>query len=235
MIHRHAHTLYVGAAAAARFAGPVYAQETPATAAPADTQASDDNGGDIVVTARRREETLLTVPIAVTAITGDTLEKTGAVDLTDVQTISPNTTLKDARGTNSTLAAFIRGVGQQDPVPGFEAGIGINLGGVFLSRPRAAVRAFCGVDRIAGALERLRLQFRPQLSERRCLGRRTVDGGDCQAQPELHAAGDQRMAQGSQLHPDRLRRDAVGRWRRARGLSQRTDQPGIPAALFAPC
>ena len=148
MIHRHARALYVGVAAAALFAGPAYAQETPATAAPADTQASDDNGGDIVVTARRREETLLNVPIAVTAITGDKLEKTGAVDLTDVQTISPNTTLKDARGTNSTLAAFIRGVGQQDPVPGFEAGIGIYLDDVYLTRPQAAVLDIYDVDRI---------------------------------------------------------------------------------------
>src|SRR3569623_201031 len=148
MIHRHARARYVGVAAAALFAGPAYAQETPATAAPADTQASDDNGGDIVVTARRREETLFNVPIAVTAITGDKLEKTGAVDLTDVQTISPNTTLKDARGTNSPLAAFIRGVGQQDPVPGFESGVGIYLDDVYLNRPQAAVLDIYDGERI---------------------------------------------------------------------------------------
>ncbi|PMY44284.1 TonB-dependent receptor, partial [Pseudomonas sp. GW456-L12] len=53
-----------------------------------------------------------------------------------------------ARGTNSTLAAFIRGVGQQDPVPGFEAGIGIYLDDVYLNRPQAAVLDVYEVDRI---------------------------------------------------------------------------------------
>eukprot|EP01035_Chromulina_nebulosa_P016118 gene16117-biopygen13734 len=101
-----------GAAFAALMAAPAFAQDTPA-APPADQAAAPDNG-DIVVTARRRSESLLQTPIAVTAFSADKLAKGGAIDLTDIQTTTPNITLKDARGTNSTLAAFIRGVGQQD-------------------------------------------------------------------------------------------------------------------------
>ena len=112
----------------------------------ADAPAADDS--EIVVTARRREETLLNVPVAVTAFSAAKLERTGAVDLTDLQNVVPNTTLKTARGTNSTLAAFIRGVGQQDPVPGFEAGIGIYLDDVYLNRPQAAVLDIYDVERI---------------------------------------------------------------------------------------
>ncbi|SDA11752.1 iron complex outermembrane recepter protein [Sphingomonas sp. NFR15] len=119
----------------------------PASDTPPQTVDSG-NGQDIVVTARRREETLLAVPVAVTALSGDKLAKSGAVDLTDIQTLTPNTTFKAARGTNSTLAAFIRGVGQQDPVPGFEAGIGIYLDDVYLNRPQAAVLDIYDVDRI---------------------------------------------------------------------------------------
>jgi iron complex outermembrane receptor protein len=138
--------LYAGAAFAALTAAPAFAQDAPATA---DTEAAaPQDSGELVVTARRRAETLQTVPIAVTAFTADKLEKTGAVDLTDIQNTTPNTTLKDARGTNSTLAAFIRGVGQQDPVPGFEAGIGIYLDDVYLNRPQAAVLDIYDVDRI---------------------------------------------------------------------------------------
>ena len=134
-------TLYAGVAFCAIIASPASAQN----AAPAADVASD---GDIVVTARRREENLLQVPIAVTAFSAVALERTGAVDLTDIQNTTPNTTLKDARGTNSTLAAFIRGVGQQDPVPGFEAGIGIYLDDVYLNRPQAAVLDIYDVERI---------------------------------------------------------------------------------------
>ncbi|RYD61473.1 MAG: TonB-dependent receptor, partial [Sphingomonadales bacterium] len=130
--------LFAGAAFAALVAAPAFAQDsTPAAGQSDETEFTSD--GDIVVTARRREERLLDVPVAVTALTGEQLEQRGALDLTDIQSVSPNTTLKDARGTNSTLAAFIRGVGQQDPVPGFEAGIGIYLDDVYLNRPQAAV------------------------------------------------------------------------------------------------
>lgn len=147
--HRHVRALYIGAAATALFASPAFAQDTP-TAQPAadDVQANADAPADIVVTARRRSETLLNVPIAVTAFTADKLDKMGAVDLTDIQNTTPNTTIKDARGTNSTLAAFIRGVGQQDPVPGFEAGVGIYLDDVYLNRPQAAVLDIYDVERI---------------------------------------------------------------------------------------
>lgn len=137
--------LFAGAAFAALTAAPAFAQEAPAAT---DAQAAPQDNGELVVTARRRAETLQNVPIAVTAFTADKLDKTGATDLTDIQMVTPNTTLKDARGTNSTLAAFIRGVGQQDPVPGFEAGIGIYLDDVYLNRPQAAVLDIYDVDRI---------------------------------------------------------------------------------------
>ena len=68
--------------------------------------------------------------------------------MTYVEQMSPNTTLKVSRGTNTTLTAFIRGVGQQDPVPGFESGIGIYLDDVYLNRPQAGVMDIYDVERI---------------------------------------------------------------------------------------
>ncbi|ANC86907.1 TonB-dependent receptor [Sphingomonas sp. NIC1] len=156
-MNRRASTiLKLGASAAALLATPAMAQTAPADAPQSaaaetspDTSATPpQDNGDIVVTARRRSETLQSVPIAVTAFSADKLDKIGAVDLTDIQNVTPNTTLKTARGSNSTLAAFIRGVGQQDPVPGFEAGIGIYLDDVYLNRPQAAVLDIYDVDRI---------------------------------------------------------------------------------------
>jgi iron complex outermembrane receptor protein len=107
-----------------------------------------DNADEIIVTARRREENLLDVPIAVSAFSGEALELRGALDLTDIGNITPNTTLETSRGTNSTLSAFIRGIGQQDPVSGFEPGVGIYLDDVYLNRPQAAVLDIYDVERI---------------------------------------------------------------------------------------
>ncbi len=101
-----------------------------------------------MVTARRRDEALLDVPIAVTAFSGRQLERQGAVDITDVGDTTPNVTLEASRGTNSTLTAFIRGIGQQDPVGGFEQGVGIYLDDVYLNRPQGAVLDIYDVERI---------------------------------------------------------------------------------------
>ena len=119
----------------------------PAHAQDAGTSAEADSG-EIIVTARRREETLVDVPIAITALSGDQLASSGAIDITALAEQVPNVTLEASRGTNSTLSAFIRGVGQQDPVSGFEQGVGIYLDDVYLNRPQGAVLDIYDVERI---------------------------------------------------------------------------------------
>ncbi len=132
------------------------------TAAPAQAQSSQDidsdtilnedaypaDDGIIVVTARRREERIIDVPISVTALSGEELIRGGTQDLTQIQAEVPNLTLEVSRGTNTTLTAFIRGVGQQDPVAGFEAGVGLYVDDVYLNRPQAAVLDVYDVERI---------------------------------------------------------------------------------------
>ena len=120
-------------------AGTVLAQNDEATGA------SDDV---IIVSARRRDESLQDVPIAVTAVSGEQLELQGVQDITYLTQSVPNLTLEVSRGTNSTLTAFIRGVGQQDPVAGFEAGVGIYVDDVYLNRPQVAVLDIYDVERI---------------------------------------------------------------------------------------
>jgi iron complex outermembrane receptor protein len=123
--------------------GSAHAQTEAAPAA-----ASNDNPNVVVVTARRREETLQDVPVSVTAFNADQLSKQGIPDITGLALALPNTTMKASRGTNSTLTAFIRGVGQQDPLAGFEAGVGIYLDDIYLARPQGAVAEIYDVERI---------------------------------------------------------------------------------------
>ena len=142
------------AAAAAFFTTPAAAQEnpnaSPAAASNAQTQpqAADASDQQIVVTARRRNEILLDVPVSVTAYSGEQLDRQGALDITDIADTTPNVTLEVSRGTNSTLTPFIRGIGQQDPVAGFEQGVGLYLDDVYLNRPQAAVLDIYDVERI---------------------------------------------------------------------------------------
>ena len=137
----------------AALASPAFAQDAPAQAEPAEAPAAADEAAaasddSIVVTARRRDENLQDVPVAVTAYTGEQLARQGALDITDVGDTTPNVTLETSRGTNTTLTAFIRGVGQQDPVAGFEQGVGIYLDDVYLNRPQQALLDIYDVERI---------------------------------------------------------------------------------------
>jgi iron complex outermembrane receptor protein len=102
----------------------------------------------IEVTARKTVESLQEVPVSITSIGAVELDEKGISVLTEIQQFSPNTTLQNSRGTNSTLTAFIRGVGQQDPLWGYEPGVGIYIDDVYVARPQGAVFDLLDVERI---------------------------------------------------------------------------------------
>ena len=115
-------------------------------------QADADDSGlqleEVIVTARKRDESLMDVPVAVTSFSAEYLSEVNVPDILYISQSSPNTTLKASRATNSTLTAFIRGIGQQDPLVGFEPGVGLYLDDVYIARPQGAVFQVYDVERI---------------------------------------------------------------------------------------
>jgi iron complex outermembrane receptor protein len=93
----------------------------------------------IVTSARRREEDVQDVPIAVSLLSSDQIEKYNIVDLGDLSKVVPNSNISAGRATNSTIVAYIRGVGQSDPLWGFEPGVGVYMDDVFIARPQGAL------------------------------------------------------------------------------------------------
>jgi iron complex outermembrane receptor protein len=69
-------------------------------------------------------------------------------DITEIAQSVPSVTLEPSRATNTTLTAFIRGVGQQDPLAGFEQGVALYLDDVYLARPQGALLDIYDVERI---------------------------------------------------------------------------------------
>ncbi|MBK8069217.1 MAG: TonB-dependent receptor [Rhodanobacteraceae bacterium] len=104
--------------------------------------------GTITVTARKREETLQEVPIAVTAFSEQKLEDFNVEDLSDLDAQVPNLTVYAARGSSSTITAYIRAVGQSDPLWGVDPGVGIYLDDVYIARPQGALLDVFDVERI---------------------------------------------------------------------------------------
>lgn len=102
----------------------------------------------ISVTARRREETIQDVPVAVTAFTPEAIDKLNIRDLGDLGAFVPNLTIYAARGSNSTITAYIRGIGQSDPLWGVDPGVGIYLDDVYIARPQGALLDVFDIGRI---------------------------------------------------------------------------------------
>jgi iron complex outermembrane receptor protein len=135
---KHAIALLLTSALTGLAAAPAVAAEA-APAAPGQAAVANGSVDEVVVTARRRDEVLKDVPIAVSVFNQTKLDRLGAQTLTTLSQTTPNLTLQSARGSNSTLIAFIRGVGQQDPLWGFEPGVGLYVDDVYYARPQAAV------------------------------------------------------------------------------------------------
>lgn len=122
---------------------PLLAQEEAA-----DPKPGMDELSEVVVTARRREESLREVPVAVTALTERAIETAGIEDIGDLDTEVPNLTIYAARGSSSTVTAYIRGVGQSDPLWGVDPGVGVYLDDVYIARPQGALLDVVDVSRI---------------------------------------------------------------------------------------
>jgi iron complex outermembrane receptor protein len=125
-------------AAAAAQAAPA---ADPAAASPQDqvvaTPAQPTGDDDIVVTARQQSESLIRVPVAVTAVTGVELARTNATDLVKIAQLAPQVTV--ARSASGGGASFvIRGIGSQPQEPNLDQTVAINVDGVLVNRGRVA-------------------------------------------------------------------------------------------------
>ena len=144
-MNRYVKTALLTGAAWSLMSGLALAQDSAPQATTAQDASSLD---DVIVTARRRDEALKDVPVAISSLGAERLEETGAADITALQQQTPNATVQVARGSNSTLISFIRGVGQQDPLWGFEPGVGLYVDDVYIARPQGAVLDVYDVQRI---------------------------------------------------------------------------------------
>ncbi|MGK0442811.1 MAG: iron complex outermembrane receptor protein [Pseudohongiellaceae bacterium] len=103
---------------------------------------------EVLVTAQKRQQNLQKVPVSITSYSAMELESKSITSIIDLEKSVPNIQLRASRATNSTLTAYIRGVGQQDPLWGFEPGVGVYVDDVYYARPQAAVIDVFDVERI---------------------------------------------------------------------------------------
>ena len=134
-------------ATTALFAYPALAEPE---AAPADAfaEASADGSGDIIITARRRSENVQDVPIAVSVLSGETLERQGAFNVSRLVQLQPSVQFISSNPRNSAIN--IRGIGAPFGLTndGIEQGVGLYIDQVYYARIGSATLDFVDVDRI---------------------------------------------------------------------------------------
>jgi iron complex outermembrane receptor protein len=134
---------------AVAFAHAAYAaDEAPAPAAEAASEGAEPtNDADIVVTARRREERAQDVPIALTAVSGETLERTGAINLVQISQLTPTLVIRNNNARNTF--ANIRGLGSNsDQNDGLEIGVGFYIDDVYIGRIGASQFDLIDLERV---------------------------------------------------------------------------------------
>ncbi len=120
---------------------PAMAQEAEET--------SDSGLGEIVVTAQKREQNLQDVPIAISALGAEKLEKLDVKDARDLSGLAPNVTI--TQGTTSGAAAVISIRGIPTPASetfGLDTANGLYVDGIYIGRSGASALDVMDIERV---------------------------------------------------------------------------------------
>jgi iron complex outermembrane recepter protein len=120
-------------------ATPAFAQD----AAPAEEEAI----GEIIVTAQKRSERLQDVPVAVSVVSGATLEAQGGVNIENAQYLVPTLNFRKS-GTTINQSLFLRGVGTSTFSIAGEPSVSTVLDGVVYSRAGEAFGDLVDIERL---------------------------------------------------------------------------------------
>lgn len=117
-------------------------------AVPERAVAQTDSSGtleEITVTAQWRAQGLGDVPLSISAVTGETIEKFALYRFDDLQAIVPNLHINEGVA-NPTIT--IRGLGSGAANFGFEQSVGMFIDGVYIGRSRLLVSPLFDVERV---------------------------------------------------------------------------------------
>jgi len=125
----------------------VVAATLAASAAQAQQAASSTQIEEIIVTATKREESLQSVPVAVSVLSGTQLEQTNLNAIESITTHIPSVNFR-ANASNKDTSLFIRGVGTISTSPGVEPSVSTVVDGVVFGRAGMATLDLMDVARL---------------------------------------------------------------------------------------
>jgi outer membrane receptor protein involved in Fe transport len=112
-----------------------------------DVTPTADFGGDIVITAQGRAQILQDVPLAVSAISAESLQNSGATDIRQLNQLAPSL-LVSSTGSEANGSARIRGIGTVGDNPGLESSVAVFIDGVYRSRSGIGLSELGEIERV---------------------------------------------------------------------------------------
>ncbi|MDP4575995.1 TonB-dependent receptor [Qipengyuania sp. G39] len=106
-----------------------------------------EDGNVIIVTAQGRQQVLSDVPVAVSAVSAETLERSGVADIRDLNQVAPSL-LVSSTGNEANGSARIRGIGTVGDNPGLESSVAVFVDGVYRSRSGNVLSELGPLDRV---------------------------------------------------------------------------------------
>jgi iron complex outermembrane receptor protein len=106
---------------------------------------------EVVVTARKREEKAQGTPLAISALSANTLDTVAAVNLNDISRLAPSVVMNGSgaiSGSSAAASIFIRGVGQGDFIVTSDPGVGVYIDGVYYARMVGAALELNDIERV---------------------------------------------------------------------------------------
>jgi iron complex outermembrane receptor protein len=128
-------------------ATPTQADEAPPAEGALQTAALEE-AGDIIITARRRSEDLQKVPIAVSVVSAEQIEATGAFNVARLVQLQPSVQFISSNPRNTAIN--IRGIGAPFGLTndGIEQGVGLYIDQVYYGRIAASTLDFVDVEQV---------------------------------------------------------------------------------------
>ena len=112
-------------------------------------QSSDDSGDEpIIVTATLRAMDVQDIPLAVTAVAPEALERQGVNDIKNLASISPSINIQSSQTETQGTSIKVRGVGTTGNNTGLESSVGVFIDGVYQSRPGVALGDLVDIERL---------------------------------------------------------------------------------------
>src|SRR5262245_50697467 len=103
---------------------------------------------EMIVTAQKREDNVQDIPIAISAFSGEQLERRGIQNVADLSSAAPSLLVMRGGGGNTSAVISVRGSATSNPALWTETTVGTYVDGVFMGKLLGSITDVLDLERV---------------------------------------------------------------------------------------